>query len=246
MTNQGNADQNPGQGQPQPPYGQPSQQPYGQPSQQPYGQPPQQPYGQPTGQQSYGQQPQPQPQQPQQPYGQPGQQPYGQPPHGYGQQPYGAAPGSDGAPRPKRSLREPLIGGIAVGAYVLLLAIFGLIRNLSYGAVTGADVGFVGQSFGYSLIPLVFAGLAFVGAAFLSPIESAVTRPAFLKSAAIAIGLGAAGYFLLMLLLSFGTGPGFLTNLVSNVVLGTITTAMQYGAVFVAAILIARIGRRSA
>ena len=165
MTNEGNPNQGPWAGQPPQ---EPSHQQPAPPQQQPYGQQPapqQQPYGQQPApqQQPYGQQPAP-PQQ--QPYGQPapGQQPYGQQGYGqqpYGQQSYGQAAGSYTAGGPKRSLREPLVGAIAVVAVTLLFAIISLLRNLTYSL----DVA--GASFGYALIPVVFAGLAFVSAAFL-------------------------------------------------------------------------------
>jgi hypothetical protein len=234
MTNEGNPNQGPWAGQPsqQPPHQQPApQQPYGQ---QPA---PQQPFGQqpPPQQQPYGQQPGGQ-----QPYGQPapGQQPYGQP--GYGQQPYGQPAGAAGAyaaTGPKRSLREPLVGAIAVVAVTFLFAILNLLRNLTYSL----DVA--GASFGYALIPVIFAGLAFVSAAFLFPIEPAKTRGAFLKSALIAIAAGAVGLFLVSLFTSFSAGQNFLQSFLNVAVLGTLTSAIQYGVIFIAAILLDRMGR---
>jgi hypothetical protein len=233
MTNEGNPNQGPWAGQPaQPPAphqpAPPQQQPYGQQPapQQPA---PQQPYGQqPAPQQRYGQQ-----SGGQQPYGQPapGQQPYGQQPYG---QPAGAAYAAAGS---KRSLREPLVGAIAVVAVTFLFAIISLLRNLTYSL----DVA--GASFGYALVPVVFAGLAFVSAAFLFPIEPATTRGAFLKSALIAIAAGAVGLFLVSLFTSFSAGEGFLQSFLNGAVLGTLTTAIQYGVIFIAAILLDRMGR---
>lgn len=248
MTNEGNANQNPWPGQPQQPYGQqqPGQGGYaGQP------QPPLPPQQQPSGQPPYGQQPAGQPPyagQPSapshQPYGQqpnPGQQPHPQQPYGqqpYGQQGYGTA-GQYGTPGPKRSLREPLVGAIAVAAVTILFAILNLLGNLTYG------YGVVGSSFGYALIPIVFAGLAFVGSAFIAPIEPATTRPAFLRSVLISVGLGAAGLFLVYVILA-AFGPNFLASFINSAILATIIYAVQYGAVFVAAILIDRLGRKTA
>jgi hypothetical protein len=141
------------QGQPQQPWGQPSQQGgYGQPPQQgSYGQPPQQgsygrqgdqgsygrqgdqgqpqqPWGQPSQQGGYGQPPQ------QGGYGQPtpgyGQQPeqggWGQPPQqgGYGQQPpYGQSP-FGGAPT-KRGSKLPLVIGGVVALVVVVVLVLG-------------------------------------------------------------------------------------------------------------------------
>jgi hypothetical protein len=235
MTNEGNPNQGPWAGQPQQP---PAPHQPAPPQQQPYGQQPapQQPAPQ---QQPYGQQPAPQ-----QPYGQQsgGQQPYGQPAPGqqppYGQQPYGQPAGAAyAAAGPKRSLREPLVGAIAVVAVTFLFAIISLLRNLTYSL----DVA--GASFGYALVPVVFAGLAFVSAAFLFPIEPATTRGAFLKSALIAIAAGAVGLFLVSLFTSFSAGEGFLQSFLNGAVLGTLTTAIQYGVIFIAAILLDRMGR---
>lgn len=100
-------------GQPGPQYGQPGQQPYGQPQQPPYGQPGQQPYGQPAP--GYGQ--------PgewgQQPYGGPpqGQPPYGVPPAGFGQ------PGGYGIPPKKKSPLPWILGGAAL-LVVAVVAVF--------------------------------------------------------------------------------------------------------------------------
>ncbi|RUR03369.1 hypothetical protein [Labedella endophytica] len=242
MTNEGNANQNPWPGQPQQPYGQPQNPPA--PQQQPYGQPhPGQggPSGQPgqvpNGQQPTGGSPYPsQPPAPQQPYGQ---QPNQQPP--YGQNPnapqYGAA-GQYGAPKPKRSLREPLVGAIAVAAVAILFAILNLLGNLTYG------LGIIGSSFGYALVPIVFAGLAFVASAFIVPIEPATTRPAFLRAALVAIGAGAVGLFLISLVFS-AFSMNFLGSFINSALLGTVTSSIQYGAIFIAAILLDRMGRKT-
>lgn len=227
MTNeQGNPSQHPWPQQPadQQPYApqpaqQPTQQPYGQPTQQPYGQPAQQPYGQPA----------PQPGQPQYP---------GAPQYpGQGQQP-GQPFGGPAEHRPKRSLREPLVGAIAVVAVAIALSILNTLGNLTFGF--GLD--YVGQTFVFFLLPIAFAALAFVGAAFVSPIERATTRPAFLRSALIAGGLGAAALFLLTTVFSmFDTD--FLGSFVRSAVVGTISQSVQYLAVFIAAILLDRLGR---
>lgn len=102
----------PAYGQPQAPYGapsQPQQAPYGVPGQAPYGQPQQAPYGAPG----------------QPPYGQPQQAPYGQP--GYGPQPPRAAqpyPGSSptghyGAAAPVPSKRKATLGIVGLVTVVI-------------------------------------------------------------------------------------------------------------------------------
>jgi hypothetical protein len=255
MTNeQGNPGQNPWPPQPsgQQPYPpQPSgQQPSGLPAQQPY---PPQPYGQQPGQ-PYAQQPgQPYAQQPGQPYAQ---QPYAQQPgQPYAQQPgqpYAPQPGQPygdpssganayGAPRERRSFREPLVGAIAVVIVAVVITVLNAIGRLTF---LGFDGFFFLESLAYAVLPILFAAALFVSTAFIVPIESATTRPSFVRSALIAGGIGAALLFVVMTGLGLVTsGDRFLDGFVNSAIVGTIVQVIQYLAVFVATILIDRMGR---
>jgi hypothetical protein len=229
---QGNPGQNPW---PQQPAG---QQPY---PQQPA---PQQPYpAQSSGAPPYSGQPYPQQPYPQQPSGQP---PYGQPE--FSGQPYGQAPGPSpygqqyGGPpagqRPKRSLREPLVGAISVVVVAVALTILNTLGSLTFGF----GFEYIGQRLVYVLLPIAFAALAFVGAAFISPIERATTRSAFLRSALIAVALGAAALLVITTLFTLFEDD-FLGGFIRNAIIGALSQSIEYSAVFVAAILIDRLGR---
>ncbi|RWZ59652.1 hypothetical protein ELQ92_12575 [Labedella populi] len=169
---------------------------------------------------------------PQQPSGQP--QPYPQ------QQPYGQQYGAPSAgQRPPRSFREPLVGAIAVVVVAVVLTILNTVSTLTFGY--GSE--YIGQRLMYLVLPIAFAGLAFVGAAFVSPIDRAATRTAFLRSALIAGGLGAAALFLLTTVLTLVEGGDFLASFVSSGIVGTLSQSIEYIAVFIAAILLDRLGR---
>lgn len=144
------------------------------------------------------------------------------------------------APRPTRPLREPLVGSIAVVAAGVVIAIVTSLGNLASGL--GYAAISVSVLFSFVIGPLVFGALAFVAAAFVSPIERATSRDAFLRAAFVVGAVGAAGLVVLSVLLGVCSFDDVRRSLATDVA-GSIIRSITLLAVFVAAVLIDRLGR---
>jgi hypothetical protein len=155
-------------------------------------------------------------------------------------------PGTNGlsqeltAPRPTRPLREPLVGSIAVVVVGVVIAIVTSLANLASGLGYAAISPSV--MFSFVIGPLIFGALAFVASAFVSPIERATSRDAFLRAAFVVGAVGAAGLVVLSVLLSVGSFDDVRRSAVIDVA-GSIIRSITLLAVFVAAVLIDRLGR---
>jgi hypothetical protein len=155
-------------------------------------------------------------------------------------------PGTNGwpqeltAPRPTRPLREPLVGSVAVVAAGVVIAIVTSLGNLASGL--GYAVISVSVMFSFVIGPLVFGALAFVAAAFVSPIERTTSRDAFLRAAFVVGAFGAAGLVVLSMVLGLGSPEEVRRSVVTDVA-GSIIRSITLLAVFVAAVLIDRLGR---
>jgi hypothetical protein len=182
---------------------------------------------------------------------QPPQNPYSQQVPPAGGQPQGGAP-QFGAPqfgapnqpgqqqkRPidKSILRQLMFGGVVVVGLELVTGILGLLSNVVYG--------FYGSTFVYFLVSVVaaavFAGLVAVSALYIAPIDRARSTVDLFKKLAIGGAIGLVGLIIINVIWAVVTGGSYLGQAIfSSGIVGALSTALTYTALFALGVLIAR------
>lgn len=153
-------------------------------------------------------------------------------PAGYPQQ---AARGS--VPLDRAVLRQVQFGGAVVVGIAILTSLTQIIGSAMY-AFRGE---LVFSLFWTVFIALVFVVGAGIGALYVAPFAKATSTVDLLKKLAIASAIGAAALFVLNFVFAVVTAGQYLVEMiVSAGILGSIATAVQYGAYFALGVFIAR------